>query len=320
MTDTFSHSLVRAWLFETPMSHYLAFETGGTKLVAGLADADGVLLETRVLRRAESDRAADSIARLIEAGRELLGDNQPKAVGFGYGGGVDRLRQRPLECFHEPGWDEVDPVALFGDAFQAPVHMENDCKVAALAEALLGAGKGARTVFYITLGTGVGGGLVRDGEIVALSDHGEAEVGHLLVEPGGLPCPCGRLGCLEAFCSGPGLEQVARAAGLELSGPQLIDAWRGGDARATQAVERAAEALGVALGAVMTLLAPQAIVVGGGVGSGNPDFVALAAERAKDHCSTYFHSFFRTVPAALGEAVVTQGAALLAARLTVVSP
>ena len=76
----------------------------------------------------------------------------------------------------------------------------------------------------------------------------------------------------------------------------------------------------MALGAVMTLLAPQAIVVGGGVGSGNPDFVALAAERGKDHCSTYFHSFFRTVPAALGEAVVTQGAALLAARRAVVSP
>lgn len=296
------------------MPHYLAFETGGAKLVAGLADSDGILLETRVLRRGETDRAADSIARLIVAGRELLGTVTPAAIGFGYGGGVDRSSRRPLECFHESGWDEVDPVRLFGEAFQAPVHMENDCKVAALAEALLGAGKGARTVFYITLGTGVGGGLVRDGKIVQLSDHGEAEVGHLLVEPGGLPCPCGRRGCLEAFCSGPGLEQTAQAAGLQLSGPDLMAAWRQGDPQAGQAIERAADALGVALGSVMTLLAPQAIVVGGGVGSGNPDFVALAAERGTQHCATYFHPFFRTVPAALGEAVVAQGAALLAAR------
>lgn len=302
------------------MSSYLAFETGGTKLVAALADSDGVLTETRVLRRAHSDRAHDSIRRLIEAGRELLGDATPAAVGFGYGGGVDRASNRPLECFHEEGWQDLDPVRLFGDAFDAPVFMENDCKVAALAEAVLGAGKGARTVFYITLGTGVGGGLVRDGRIVSLSDHGEAEVGHLLVEPGGLPCPCGRQGCLEAFCSGPGLEQVASAAGLDMNGPQLMDAWRSGDRTATAAVERAADALSVALGSVMTLLAPQAIVIGGGVGGGNPDFIALAAGRAKNHCSTYFHRFFRTVPAALGEAVVTQGAALLAARSAVVSP
>ncbi len=302
------------------MSTYLAFETGGTKLVAALADSSGVLTQTRVLRRAHTDRASDSIRRLIEAGHELLGDSRPAAVGFGYGGGVDRARNRPLQCFHEDGWEDVDPVRLFGDAFDAPVFMENDCKVAALAEAVLGAGRGARTVFYITLGTGVGGGLVRDGRIVTLSDHGEAEIGHLLVEPGGLRCPCGRHGCLEALCSGPGLEQVAHAAGLNMAGPQLMEAWRAGDPTATAAVERAADALAVALGAVMTLLAPQAIVVGGGVGAGNPDFVALAARRAKDHCSTYFHSFFRTVPAALGEAVVTQGAALLAARSAVVSP
>ncbi len=161
--------------------------------------------------------------------------------------------------------------------------------------------------------------MVRDGRIATLSDQGEAEVGHLLVEPGGPLCPCGRRGCLEALVSGPALAKLARASGLEMDGPQLMDAWRAGDAQARKVVERAAEALAVALGAVMTLFAPQAIVIGGGVGSGNPDFVALAAERTKPYCSTYFHSFFRVVPAALGESAVTQGAALLAARESVVS-
>jgi predicted NBD/HSP70 family sugar kinase len=240
-------------------------------------------------------------------------------VGFGYGGGVDRARNLPLECFHEQGWPDLDPVKLLADAFQAPVFMENDCKAAALAEAVIGAGKGARTVFYITLGTGVGGGLVRDERIVALSDHGEAEIGHLLVEAGGPRCPCGRRGCLEALASGPGLANLAREAGLELDGRGLMDAWRRGEPTASAVVGRAAEALGVALGAVMTMFAPQAIVIGGGVGGGNPDYLALAADHAKPYCSTYFHSFFRVAPASLGEAVVTQGAALLAARGAVVS-
>ncbi|MBI1352996.1 MAG: ROK family protein [Acidobacteria bacterium] len=299
---------------------YLALETGGTKLVAGLAGPDGVLLETRVLRRGASDQAADSLARLVDVSRGLLGGARPQAVGFGYGGGVHRARRQPLECFHESGWDAVDPVRTLEEAFQAPVYMENDCKVAALAEAVLGAGQGARTVLYLTLGTGVGGGLVRDGRIVELSDHGEAEIGHLQVEPDGPPCPCGRQGCLEALCSGPGLAGLAREAGLaDPTGPALMEAWRNGDSAATRQVERAADGLAAALGAAMTLLAPQAIVIGGGVGAANPDFIRLASERAKHRFSSYFQSFFKVVPAALGEAVVTQGAALLAARGNLVS-
>ena len=96
-------------------------------------------------------------------------------------------------------------------------------------------------MLYLTLGTGVGGGLVRDGRIVELSDHGEAEIGHLLVEPNGPICPCGRRGCLEALCSGPGLAGLAREAGLaEGTGPALMAAWRAGDVAATRQVERAA--------------------------------------------------------------------------------
>src|SRR5690606_10340857 len=90
-----------------------------------------------------------------------------------------------------------------------PAAIENDCKLAALAEAVLGAGRGADTVFYVTIGTGIGGGLVHRGELVALSPLGEAEIGHVIVDPDGPECACGNRGCLEALCAGPSLPRLA---------------------------------------------------------------------------------------------------------------
>ncbi|MEZ5366236.1 MAG: ROK family protein [Bryobacterales bacterium] len=151
---------------------FLVFETGGTKLVAALADAEGRLLETRILRRNQDDRAEHSLERLIETGRELAKGVDLSGVGFGYGGAVNRAVRRPMICLHEPGWEDLDPVARLEAEFGAPTAIENDCKLAALAEARLGAGKGSDTVFYITIGTGIGGGLVHNGSIVALSPLG----------------------------------------------------------------------------------------------------------------------------------------------------
>ena len=163
--------------------------------------------------------------------------------------------------------------------FGLPVAVENDCKLGALAEAHFGAGKGFGSVFYMTVGTGIGGGFVRDGVIQAMSDTGEAEIGHIVVMPDGLPCPCGGRGCAEAVCSGPGISQLAGqvadedlhrwqhsrlAADFgyanEASSKDIMAAWAAEDEFAKTVVDRAADYLSMAVSAAINLLAPEVFV------------------------------------------------------------
>ncbi len=288
---------------------YLVFETGGTKLVAALADAEARLLETRILRRNPDDRAEQSLARLIAAGRELTAGVGLAGVGFGYGGAVNRAERRPMVCLHEAGWEKLDPVATLEAQFRAPVAIENDCKLAALAEACRGAGEGAATVFYMTIGTGIGGGLVRNGEIAALSPLGEAEIGHLIVDPEGPDCACGNRGCLEALCAGPNLPRLY--GGGAVSSPRLFELAAAAEPEAGRTLERAAGYLGAALSMVTNLMCPDRIVVGGGLGSAYPSFLEQVERETRQRTVPYFRERVRVVPSALRENVVTQGAALL---------
>jgi glucokinase len=314
---------------------YLAFETGGTKLVAGVAGPDLRLLETRTIYRAPRDEARHSLRRLIELGHQLKQTHEAtgldlRACGLGFGGYVRRSDRRPLANLHEPGWGELDVAKLLETEFNVPAAVENDCKLAALAEAHFGAGRGEQTVFYMTLGSGVGGGIVRDGRIVEMSDIGEAEIGHILVLPNGPLCACGNRGCVEAVCSGPGLAGLAawvaenepqlRAAtelhprSTGMTSERLMTAWRAGDPFARKVVETSAGCLASAVAATINLLAPNVFVIGGGVGSGNPAFVGLVRERTVPLVAPCFRDRYELRLSLLGDKVVTQGAAILASQ------
>ncbi len=318
---------------------YLTFETGGTKLVAAVAAADTRLLETRRIARGPDDRAEQSFARLLELGAELraaheTGDARFRAVCLGFGGTVDRVARRPHRCLHEDGWESIDVVERLEATFELPAAIENDCKLAALAEAHFGAGRGARTVLYITLGTGVGGGLVTNGEIVRLGPIGEAEIGHIVAQPDGPLCCCGGRGCVEAMCSGPGISRLAawmaerdperwnrsRLSGDSespsspgsLSSPDYFAAQAAGDPFASAVIERSSDALAFALAAAVNLTAADAVVLGGGVAFGNPSFVDRVREKTLPWIVSYFRERCRITSSELREGVVTQGAALLA--------
>lgn len=318
-------------------AHFLALETGGTKLVAGLAGPNWRLLRTAVVKRAPGARAADSLRRALQAAADLLA--QPsrqhfrlRAIGFGFGGTVHRPTNRPHLCLHEDGWNEVNAVEALEARFRAPVFVENDCKLAALAEAHFGAGAGAASVFYVTLGTGVGGGIVREGRILTCGEYGEAEIGHVVVEPHGPPCCCGGRGCVEALCSGPGLSSLCerlaaqhadawRKSSLAADGSsqkasceRIIQAWEDGDRFAKRVVEHSLGKLAVALAAAINILAPRVVVVGGGLGTSSPRIVEHLREQVEPLVVRYFRDSYRIEPSALREAVVTQGAAILAAQ------
>ncbi|BCX05637.1 MAG: glucose kinase [Candidatus Roseilinea sp.] len=317
---------------------YLAFETGGTKLIAAVADATGRLVASRVLRRDPRNRAQHSLAMLIEAAGQLRAAHEANdavftGIGFGYGGQVNRAQQCVLRNPHEDGWEDIDVRDELKRAFGLPSVIENDCKLAALAEACLGAGRGHRTVFYMTIGTGIGGGIVREGHIVDFGDAGEAEIGHVVVVPqGGFACGCGNHGCLETVASGPGLTHLARKLARDhlatwpddaiaqraihderLTAADLFEAYAQGDVFASEIVRVAATFLAQVLAGVIQIVNPDAIVIGGGVGTSSERFIRLIAEQTRPLVMPSLRGRCRFVMSQLREQVVTQGAALLAA-------
>jgi glucokinase len=288
-------------------------ESGGTKLLTALADGEDRLQEVRRSYRRPGQRAAQTLEQLIRMGRELTAGNQPQAVCLGFGGTVRKSDGKPLACFHEEGWGELDTPALLREAFGVDVFVENDCNLAALGEAHCGAGQTRGTVFYATLGTGIGAGIVGEGALLALGDTGEAEIGHIVVDKEGSSCPCGNRGCLETVASGPGLARLARdMVGWEGDAQTLMEAFREGDSRAGAVIAHAADHLGRVFGTVINLLHPQVIVLGGGVMKGNQAFLERIQAATRPWVFPLFAGSTRFTLSGLGEQVVCQGAAVYA--------
>ncbi|MGH9339280.1 MAG: ROK family protein [Acidobacteriota bacterium] len=291
----------------------LCMESGGTKLVAALSEG-GSLVQVLQSYRRPDQRATDTLDQLIEMGQKLTGlADSIQAVGFGFGGIVRRLDSRPFICFHELGWDEVDGLSYLQSAFQAPVFIENDCNLAGLGEAHFGAGKKTGSVFYATLGTGIGGAIIINGRLLQTGGLGEAEIGHLVVEETGPSCPCGNRGCLETLCSGPGLTRLAQEiTGEAIDAPVLMENYRNHDKTATEVVETAARYLGRAFGSVINLLQPDVIVLGGGVMKSNMLFLSAIAAATQLYVFPLFRGRTRFALSRLEEHAVCQGAAVYA--------
>ena len=280
----------------------LAIEIGGTKLQLALGTPGGAI---RREWRAAIDPAsgAAGILAQIEAGAAELGAAGVGAVGVGFGGPIGSDAGVVVTSHQVPGWDGFPLAEWCRTHFGAPAVVANDCDAAGLAEATLGAGAGASPVFYVTLGSGVGGALVIDGAVYDGAGRGAAEVGHLVVTANG-----GR-GTVESFASG---WAVARRANLP-DGEAVLGACRRGEAPALAAIGAAVEALAEGLTHVVTLLCPRVVVVGGGAANFGEAFLfgPLRRELAA-RAFPPFAGLTDVVPAALGERVVLHGALLLA--------
>ncbi|MFB3906486.1 MAG: ROK family protein [Acidobacteriota bacterium] len=291
----------------------ICLESGGTKLVAAIAETNGQLRTVARRYREPEQEALETLTDLVEMGRELAGSEPLHAVSYGFGGTVRRADQRPGPCFHEPGWEGIDPPRYLRDAFRAPVFIENDCNLGALGEAHFGVHETRSTLFYVTIGTGIGGGIVHDGRLLQTGALGEAEIGHVVVDEAGPECPCGNRGCLETLCAGPGLSRLAsRMLGVTMDARTLMERFRKHDPPATRVVEQAAGYLGRVLAMTINLLAPQTIVMGGGVMTNNQAFLELVAARTEPYIFPFFRNRTRFLLSALGENVVCQGAAVYA--------
>lgn len=314
---------------------FLGIEIGGTKLQLGLGRGDGVLLG---LWRGSVDVAAggDGIRRqIVAAVPELLTTakedrDELRGIGVGFGGPVDDETRSVIKSHQIAGWDGFPLADWLGEALVLPAVLGNDADVAGLAEALFGAGKGLSPILYMTIGSGIGGGLVIDGQILRGTGRGAAEIGHLKVrDPRAAD---GRLETLENVASGWAIGRYAResvandpAAGNLLvtraGGPDRITAQTVGelvtvgDPLAVRLLGTALDALADAVCAAIVLVCPRRVVIGGGVPLiGERHFFDPLRNRIAARVFPPFVGLTDVVPAALGEAVVVHGALALARR------
>lgn len=313
--------------------YYLGLETGGTKAVATILGPACRKLATREASRPEGATAQDTVIQLIGLAHAVQRDaglsHPAQAVGWGFGGPVDRRHNRPAKNFHEPGWETLapDPAMQLADALQAPVFVENDCNVAALAEAHLGAGATEGLTFYLTLGSGVGGGIVWHGRILDSGPMGEGEVGHMSLVEHGATCACGKRGCVEAYCSGWGVGERAMEAIQAASHPTrlmqsilaaeardraklLFAAWPDDPFAAAQ-TDTFLNHLADACANVALLLAPRNFVIGGGLAQ-LPWLITELLPRIESRLPELMRGHIEVSVAQLGAASVSCGAALYA--------
>jgi glucokinase len=284
----------------------IGLDVGGTKIRSGLVDREGnVLAEREVPSPGTSEQ--EVLAALDAAVEGLLSD-RVAAIGYGIPANIERGTGRVLWATNLPLTD-VDLRSRSLERFGLPVGIENDASAAALAEWKLGAGKGRANLLMLTLGTGVGGGIVVDGRPF----RGWAEIGHFVVQEGGRECTCGGRGHLEVLASGSAADVAARALyGEGADAHTLVGRAQEGDEPAREALARIGGTLGAAIGSLVNVFAPELVVVGGGFGAAAGRLVLDPARESARRESIYpADGLLEVVPAELGEEAGLVGAGLV---------
>jgi glucokinase len=319
---------------KTALPLLLALDYGGTKHTAALlrAGEDAWAAHARVLSPSGADAAYDQ-STMLRMARGLLAQTPGRlaAVGVSFGGPVDAGRGLVRLSHHVPGWEDAPLRDRLEAEFGAPVAVDNDANVAALGEWRRGAGQGCDSMLYVTVSTGIGGGWVLRGQIWSGADGMAGEIGHMLVNPGGAPCDCGKAGCLEAEACGRAIARDARtrlAAEPEAGGrlralaggdagavtaKHVAEAAEAGDALARAVLDEAARMLGTGLSAAINLMNPERIVLGGGVAKSGERWWRAVRETARALVLPQART--EIVPAMLGDDAPLWGAIALAESL-----
>jgi len=286
----------------------IGVDLGGTKLLAGVVGRDGRIGATKEV--ATPTESQDAVLDALEAVIADVMEEGVASLGFGVPVNLDRVTGRGYRATNLPLHD-IDLGARFRERFRLPVGVENDGNAAALAEWRLGAGRGASNLVMLTLGTGVGGGLVLDGRLY----RGWAELGHVVVLAGGPPCQgnCHGHGHLEAVASGQAATRVARELwGEDVAAHALVSRARDGDADAVAALTRIGEYLGAAIGSLANIFDPELVVVGGGFGAAAGELLlGPARAAARGEAIQPADERLKIVEAELGDEAGLIGAALV---------
>lgn len=295
-----------------------AVDIGGTKIAVGMVDDSGKLLSRLECPTDAHLGYAVGLERITHMLRESARDANVDISGIGIGstGMVYPVSGMFGDVDFLPGWKGFNPVEDLSRAFQVKAALENDADASALGEASWGAGKGKSRLIYLTIGTGIGGGIILDGQIYRGADMSHPEIGHHVIETSGPLCSCGFRGCWESLATGPALaawfkEHTTKDQGYpaNVTAKQICELAQQGDEFALQAVEHEAYYLGLGLANLINLFVPEMIVLGGSVMSSAALFLDGIRKVIRQGCR--FVPFERTelALASLGENANLIGAA-----------
>jgi glucokinase len=279
----------------------LAVDIGGTKYSLAVFD------DARMVRRhsALTDREGERgwmMSRIVEQAREWQREAPLDRCGIGFGGPVDFAAQRVFHSTHVGGWSHCPLRDELSEALGIPAIMDNDANVGALGEAGYGAGRGCGSLFYMTLSTGIGGGIVLDGKLWRGADSYAGEIGHLTIRPEGPECLCGAHGCFERMCCGLWLERDYGKPAHELL-------------RDPDFVRRYVVNLALGLKACIMLLNPGRVVIGGGIAKAGDALFGPLREELRRRITAWSAARIDVVPAELGDDSVLYGALALAGEI-----
>ena len=313
------------------MSYTVGVDVGGTKIAAGLVDERGQVVATERKKSPATD-PAEIVRTIGELVRTLADSESVEAVGVSAAGFVDKARA-VLVFAPNLAWRDEPLKKFLEQELDLPVVVENDANAAGWGEFTFGAGEDVENLLMLTIGTGVGGGVVLDGELVRGGFGMAAEVGHITMVPGGVTCGCGNLGCLESYGSGSALVRVsrelagadpdaakalvARAGGdpMKISGPLVTEAAQQGDPFAIARLAELGDWLGRGVATLTAVLDPNVVVIGGGVSEAGDLLLDPIRESFERHVSPRGHRPMLEVrQALLGNAGGMIGVADLARR------
>jgi glucokinase len=295
-----------------------AVDIGGTKIAVGAIDGDG-----KVLAREESatsaqdgfDAAMGRISSMLRSVSSRAGA-QLHGIGIGCTGPVDPYSGQIGTVDFLPGWQGCNPVQTLAARFQLSVVMENDADAAVLGESRWGAGRTAHALIYVTIGTGIGGGIVLNGSLYRGAKGTHPEIGHHVIDPAGALCFCGARGCWEVLARGPAMEERVRSAAPPeyphrdtLTAKDICFLARRGDPVALDEIARESRYLGVGVANLVTLFAPDLIVLGGGVMNGADLFLPTIRQYVRESCKLIEPHSVQVVTSSLGVDAALIGAA-----------
>ena len=309
--------------------YVVGVDLGGTKILTALVDGQGRVVAR--YREATPQTGPDAVVEsIVGTIRRVLKDADVDAgtvrgIGVGAPGPADPSSGIVFEVPNLPGWHDAPLAAMLTTRLNVKTYVENDANAAAVGERWAGAGRGIDDLIYMTISTGIGGGLIFKGQLYHGVSGTAGEVGHMVIDPSGPRCPCGRTGCLEAFASGTSIARDARAAiasgrpttlsTLAPQAPTAADVARAaqeGDPLARELFARAAHYVGIGVANLVNLLNPAMVIIGGGVSKAGDLLFAPVRRIVLEEAFKRPAHAVQIVPAALGDDVGAVGAAAVA--------
>ncbi len=307
------------------MERFLALDIGGTKIAVGRFLRNGKLEDKKIFPT-KAERGYKKILDEIVENIKRLKTNDTVALGIGCGGPLDSKEGVILSPPNLPGWDNVPLKKDLESALNIPVFLDNDANTACLGEYYFGAGKGVRNLVYITVSTGIGGGIIIDGKILHGQRDSAGEVGHQTIIPDGPLCNCGNKGCLEALASGTAIAKRAKEAILKgedtilrewskegnISAELVRRAYLQGDKISEKIWKDALEYLGIGVGNIITIISPERVILGGGIMKAGEEVLETVRRVVRERVKLVPIDKVEIVLSKLGEEVGLYGALALA--------